>query len=221
MQRFALAAQRRVETGKGVARKLRAEGRIPAILYGENQDPVPLTLGRRDVSLFLQGHEGHHFLVDLSVEGDQTGQTLTVLQDLQVDPVDRTLLHVDFRRVDPDKPIRTTIPIHVRGLAIGVREGGIHQQLLRELEVEALPAEMPEYVEIDVSALKIGDSLHVRDIHLEGAKVDVLTDGDRAISTIGAPKLTVEAVEVAEAAAEGEEGVEPTEEPEEGPGKSE
>jgi large subunit ribosomal protein L25 len=208
MQRFALTAETRSQAGKGVARKLRADGKVPAILYGEKKEPVMLTLVRRDFSLLLQSHEGFHFLIDLTVAGDRDEKMLTVLQDLEIDPVSRAVLHADFRRVDPAKPIRTTIPIHITGQSVGVREGGTHQQVLREVEVEALPDEVPENISFDISELRIGDSLHLRDIHAEGMPYTILTEGDRVVSTIVAPRTVTEAAGAVEEAEITEEGAE-------------
>lgn len=202
MQRFALTAETRSEAGKGVARKLRAAGKVPAILYGEKKEPVMLSLVRRDFSLLLQGHDGFHFLIDLTVSGDTEEKMLTVLQDLDIDPVNRVVLHADFRRVDPKKPIRTNIPVQVTGLSVGVRDGGTHQQVLREVEVEALPDDVPEHISADITELRIGDSLHLRDIQAEGLAYSILTEGDRVVSTIVAPRTVIEEAEEAE---EGEE----------------
>jgi len=201
MQRFALAAECRQTAGKGAARKIRAQGKIPAILYGEKKDPLPLAVSRRDLSMLLQSHEGVHLLVDLSVEGARGEKTLAVVHDLDIDPVNRVLLHADFLRVDPNKPIRTTIPLHLTGLPVGVREGGVHQHVLRELEVEALPTDMPEFIEHDIATLRMGDSLHVSDLIKEGTPYAIITEAQRVISTILAPRLVE--VEAAEAPVEG------------------
>jgi len=223
MQRIALNAESRDATGKGVARKLRAVGQIPAILYGEAKPPQPLAMDRRALALTLQGAEGYHLLVDLSVGGSHSEETLAVLQDLSVDPVSQTILHADFRRVDAKKPIRTNIPIHVTGIAVGVKiGGGIHQQVLRELEVEALPSDVPEHVEIDITHLGIGDSIHVSDLVGDERPYTILTESDRVISSILAPKLVEEEVKPEEEAVEGEEvTAEGEEKAEEGEEKSE
>ena len=208
MQRFALTAETRSQAGKGFARKLRAAGKVPAILYGEKTEPVMLSVARRDFSLLLQGHDGFHFLIDLTVAGEREEKMLTVLQDLEIDSVSRVLLHADFRRVDPNKPIRTTIPVHITGQAVGVRDGGTHQQVLREVEVEALPDEVPENISADISELRIGDSLHLREIHAEGMPYTILTEGDRVVSTIVAPRTVTEAAEAEEGEEITEEGAE-------------
>ena len=195
MQRFALSAESRKTVGKGPARRMRAEGRIPAILYGESKEAVSLSLDRREISMLLRRHEGHHLLLDLTVTGDGGETTLAMLRETAVDPVNRTLLHADFLRVDPNKPIRTTVPLHVTGMAQGVREGGVHQHVQRELEVEALPAQIPEYIEIDISHLHIGESIHVSDIDVSGKPFSIVTERERVVSSILAPKLVLETVE--------------------------
>lgn len=211
MERFALSAESRNAVGKGPARRMRAEGRIPGILYGLAKETVSLSLDRREISMLLRRHEGLHMLLDLTVSGDSGEATLAMLHRTDVDPVNRTLLHADFLRVDPNKPIHTTVPLHVTGMAQGVREGGVHQHVLREVEVEALPAEIPEFIEINIAHLHIGDSIHISDVDVEGKPYKIVTEAERVISTILAPKLTLEATEegaagegVAEGAAEGE-----------------
>lgn len=192
MQKVDLKAECRQGNGKGAARKLRAAGTIPGVLYGGDRDPLPIALNRRDLALIMQGHEGHHLLVQLSVEGANPETTLAFLQDLAVNPVSQMLDHADFRRVDPDKPIRTTVPVHVHGQPAGVRLGGVHQHVLREVEIEATPISLPERIDVDISNLGIGDSLHVSDLLKEGIPYTILTPGDRVISSVHVPRQVAE-----------------------------
>ena len=201
MKIIELTAQSRSDTGKGVARKLRDKGEIPAILYGLGSDPVPLSVVRRDLALLLQSQHSHHLLLNLKVEGDQSETSLALLHQLELDPVRNNLIHADFMRVDRNKPIQTTVPVTLEGTPVGVRNGGVEQFVLREIEVEALPDQIPEEIRIDASGLDIGDSLHVSDLSEEGKPYTILTDPERAIATVLAPKLTTEREEEA---AEGE-----------------
>ncbi len=193
MQKVDLKAECRTAEGKGAARKLRAVGSIPGVLYGGDREPLPITLNRRDLALIMQSHEGHHLLVQLAVEGSTPETALAFLQALDVNPVSQMLDHADFRRVDPEKPIRTTIPIHVSGQPAGVRLGGVHQHVLREVEIEATPVNIPERLDADITHLGIGDSLHVSDLVKEGAPFAILTPGDRVISSVHMPRLATEA----------------------------
>jgi large subunit ribosomal protein L25 len=190
MQRFELSAQSRNDTGKGVARKLRAAGQIPAILYGAENEPLPIAVDRREITMLLRHHEGLHMLVDLQVEGEKTERSLTMIQDVAIDPVNRMLLHADFWRVDANKKMRTMVPIHPVGAPIGVKEGGVLQHLTREIEVEATPADLPEVVEVDISNLHVGESIHVSDLSDGESPYTILTEGDRVISTITVAKLS-------------------------------
>lgn len=203
MQIVELSAQSRSDTGKGVARKLRAEGRIPGILYGAKADPLPLSLVRRDLAMLLQGHEGQHLLLNLKIEGSSSETTLALLHQLELDPIRNSLIHADFLRVDRNKPIHTTVPLVLEGSPIGVRNGGIEQFVLREVEVEALPNEIPEEIRLNTAHLDIGDSVHVSDLHDEGKPYKILTDPDRVIASVLAPKLST--------SVEGETPVEATE----------
>lgn len=209
MQRIGLTAETRCANGKGGARKLRMAGQLPAVLYGEQKDPQPLAVNRHEFALKLQRQEGLHLLVELVVSGAQQEETLAMIKDIDIDPISRKIVHVDFVRVNPDKPIRTTLPIVTTGLPIGVRNGGVLQQVLRELDVEALPKLIPEHVEIDVSNLEIGDSLHVSDLDSESLSFAILSESERAIATVLAPKLsTASSDEEEESAGEEEEAEE-------------
>lgn len=196
MKKVDLQAQPRQETGKGAARKLRAQGYIPAILYGGDKPPMSISLPRRELALVMQGHEGRHLLVDLTVEDKGQGgdQSLAFLQELDVNPVSQIIEHADFWRVDATKPIHTTIPVHVTGLPIGVRQGGVLQQVIREIDIEALPIDIPEHIDVDVSSLVMGQSVHVSDLVYEGMAFTILTPADRVVSGVHAPRaITVEA----------------------------
>jgi large subunit ribosomal protein L25 len=191
MRRVALKTDIRKATGKGVARKLRATGMIPAVLYGQEKSPVSLSLSARELVMTLRAGEGHHLLVDLTVNGEEDQNTLAMLQEIKLHPVHQTLLHADFMRIDSNKPIRTTVPIHVTGQPVGVRLGGVHQQILREVEVEAIPDKIPAHINVDISSLAIGQSLHVQDLEI-CEDYTILTEKERAISSVLAPKLMAE-----------------------------
>jgi len=216
----ALSVEVREHTGKGMGRRLRAGGRIPAILYGRGRESVPISLDPRLLEKLLATSDaGMNTLIDLAVAGrsDLAGRVVLV-KELQRHPVRGSLLHADFYEVDLTKTIAVSVPIHVVGTAAGVAlDGGILDQALRELEIECLPRAIPDQIDVDVSALMIGQSIHVRELSLpEGVKL--LSDPDLSVVSVVAPAAEivpeVAAAEVApevegEAPAEGAEGEAP------------
>jgi large subunit ribosomal protein L25 len=204
----ALVAEPRDATGKGAARRLRAAGRIPAVVYGRGAESKAISVDPGALlKLLHDSGAGMNTLIDLSVDG--TTQTVLV-KELQRDPVRGRPLHTDFYLVELDKTVEVSVPIHLVGRAAGVELGGIVDHPLRELELECLPRAIPEGVEVDVSALEIGQSIHVRDLELPQG-VSVLTDENLAVASVIAPtvveeEVPEEEVEAEEAAAEAEEG---------------
>ena len=204
-----LSVETREGTGKGVARKLRAAGRIPGNCYGTKMtqnisvDPKALTY------LIKNSASGLNTLIDLKVEGggDFDGKKV-LLKELQSDPVSNDLLHADFFAVDLTNTIDVAVPIHTTGIPAGVSlEGGIFDQVLREIHLECLPDSIPEEISIDVSELDIGMSIHVRDLELPTG-VKLLSDGDLSVASVLAPKAIEEEVPVEEVEGEQEEGAE-------------
>jgi len=196
----ALSVEVREHTGKGTGRKLRAGGRIPAILYGRGRESVPISVDPRLLEKLLATSDaGMNTLIDLAVAGrsDLAGKVVLV-KELQRHPVKGSLLHADLYEVDLTKTIEVSVPIHVVGTATGVAlEGGILDQALRELLIECLPRAIPDQIDVDVSALTIGQSIHVRDLVLpEGVKL--MSDPDLSVVSVVAPAAEI----VPEAAAE-------------------
>jgi large subunit ribosomal protein L25 len=212
----ALVAEVREATGKGVARRLRAAGRIPAVVYGRGVESEAISVDPSALQRLLQGSgAGMNTLIELSVDG----KTRTVLvKELQRDPVRGRPLHSDFYLVELDKKVEVSVPIHLLGRPPGVELGGILDHPLREIELECLPRAIPESVDLDVSGLEIGQSIHVRDLELpEG--VSVRTDGNLAVASVITPVVVEEPV-AEEAVAEGEEAVAEGEEAEAAPAES-
>ena len=207
MTTVALAAQSRIETGKGVARSLRRQALIPAVFYGPEVDPVPLILQSRDLEKLITTGAGENILIDLNIEdGKSTQSHRAMIREIQVDPVKQNILHVDLYAISMDKKISVEVPITLTGTALGVsEEGGILQQVSRTLEISCLPDRIPEAFELEVTALAIGDSLHVSDLEIpEG--VDVLAEDELTIASV-VPPTKVEEIEpeVLEEEEEGEE----------------
>jgi large subunit ribosomal protein L25 len=204
---FALGVELRKEHGKGVARKLRAAGRIPAVCYRRNAEPVPVSLDPKELDLLLRNaSSGINTLIDLKVTGggDFDGRQVLV-KELQRDPISGAYLHADLYAVDLQQKIHVSVPINLTGTSIGVSlGGGVLDYATRELDVECLPNAIPEEFTIDVSEIEIGQSLHVRDIVVP-ENVEVLNDPDVTVMSVVAP-VAIEEEAPAEEEEEGEEG---------------
>jgi large subunit ribosomal protein L25 len=204
-----LTVELRAGRGKGVARKLRAAGRIPAVVYGRGRDTQPVTVDPAALSKLLHAsHSGMNTLIDLSVAGRTS---VVLVRDIQKDPVSGRWVHADLYEVDLSRTIQVEVPLHLVGKPAGIELGGILDHPLREVTVECLPRAIPDSIDVDVSALGIGDSIHVRDLVLpEGARI--LSDPDLAVASVVLPKAEEERVaeavpaEGAEAAAPAAEG---------------
>jgi large subunit ribosomal protein L25 len=201
-----LEAERRDDHGKGVARKLRAAGRVPAVFYGHDQDTVPLSIDAREMFHVLHSAGGSNVLLDLIVDGKPH---LAMPREIQRDYIHNTLIHVDFLAVSRTEKIAVDVPVIEVGDSIGIKEGGVVEHHLRDLRVESLPQDVPEQIEVDITDLNIGDMIHVRDVVVpEG--VTILTNPDDAVLSVITPAaLRVEA----ELGLPGEEVPEAEEEP--------
>jgi large subunit ribosomal protein L25 len=193
MEKITLTAQVREKAGKGVARSLRRNSMIPAVLYSHGKS-LPISMGDKEVTQVLNTEGGEHALITLKLDGakDQANR-MALIKDYQVDPIRGALIHVDLMEVAMNEKVRIPVAVHITGSAAGVKEGGILQAGLRTLEVECLPTQIPDSINIDISALKINESVHVRDITVaEGIRI--LTEGDATVATIQ-PPISVEKLE--------------------------
>jgi len=199
MERLVLTAELREGRGKGSARKLRAKGLIPAILYGPRTQPIPLTVSRKELTKALRTEAGGNVLIDLEIkDGDLPSRKVVMLKEVQYDYLGKEILHTDFYEVAMDVMITVEVPIHLVGRPEGAKLGGILDQIRRVVEIQCLPGDIPNSIEVDVSSLKIGDSIHISDIKFEKGKI--LTDPEETIATVLAP--IVEEKKVEEVAAE-------------------
>jgi large subunit ribosomal protein L25 len=202
----------RTTTGNGPARRLRMSGQIPAVLYGPNTKPVLLSVNNSDLELvFKKGGIGQLILNLVIQKNGETTTMPAMIKELQTHPVSRNFIHVDFYEIKMDQKITAKIPVVTTGKAKGVEVGGILQIIRRELEVECLPLAVPESIEIDITDLDIGDSIHVGQIHIEG-EVEFLEEDDYTVVTVLSPKMEEEPEEEEEAEeedAEKEEGETP------------
>lgn len=197
-----LDAEPRADAGKGFARKLRSQGQIPAVIYGRGREPQPLSLNARDLDKLLEHIVAESTVIEVKV-GDDTSKTL--IREIQRHPYKRQILHVDFQALVAGEKVVVNIPIVLMGIPEGVRlGGGVLDQTLRELEIRVDPSDIPNHIEVDVTNLIIGDSLHVSDITVP-AGVEVLDDPEGSVCVCAAPRAVIEEVAAPEAA-EGEAG---------------
>jgi large subunit ribosomal protein L25 len=193
----------RTQSGKGSARKARALGKCPAVLYGHKQAPVSLTIDPLLLIKSLDKERKRNTVFSLSVASDGKSEDVTaMIRDVQVHPLSRAVVHVDFIRVSLDEEIKVLVPLHLKGTAVGTVNGGNLHQSMHELPVAAKPQAIPSRIELDVSALNIGDALHASDIKL-GEGVRVLLDPKEAVASVVAPRAEKEAEAAAAVPAEG------------------
>jgi len=198
-----LKAERRSATGRSAARKLKARGVVPAVIYGAKDKPQPLQLSERDINAMLSHASGENILVELEIDGDQSGR-LALVQEIQHSPVRGDVLHIDFHAVSMDEKIHAEVPVETIGTANGVKNfGGLLEQNLRALAIECLPRDLPDRIVVDVSALNIGDSIHVRDLQLPPG-VTTRMQPDLTAFSVLAPAVEEEPVAAVATAAEPE-----------------
>ena len=198
MKTIPIQAEIRERIGKGGARSARREGRIPAVLYGQGKS-FHLSLDRREFVKVLNEAHGENVIFDVTIPGESPLKSIA--REVQHDPLSRSAIHVDFQHIDLTKKIHVSIAVHLLGEPEGVRNyGGILEHVSRELAVSCLPADIPASIDIDVSEMMIGDSVHVSDITPEN--YEFLVEGSQVIAHVAAP--TVEKVTEEEEAAEGE-----------------
>ena len=197
-----LRAEPRPSAGKGIARKLRAAGKVPAVLYGRGTEPTPLAVEQLALRRAFKTEAGRNVLIDLELDGETF---LTLARELQRDPLRGTIIHVDFLRIARDVAIEVDVPVHVAGESPGVKEGGVIEHHLWSVRVSCLPQNVPSNLEADVSKMIIGDMLRVGDLTVpEG--VSILTDPNDAVLGVVVPQILKVEEEVP--AAEAVEGVE-------------
>lgn len=202
MEFIEVNANIRTATGNGPARALRREGRIPAILYGTATDPVSLSVDIRELQQAFKAGSSGQMLLNLVIHDREPYTKKVIVKELQTHPTSEALLHADFYEIDMNRQISVNVPIVPVGKSKGVEEGGLLQSIRREVEVFCLPDRIPSAIEVDVTDLEIGDSLHVNEISLpEG--VEVYADTDFTILTVVSAKVTIEEPE-AEGLEEGE-----------------
>jgi large subunit ribosomal protein L25 len=183
MQNFKIEGQVREGRGKGPARRVRTTGMVPAVLYGNKKDAISLTVDAKQVAKILRSETGHNTIFTVSVANG--GDEKAMVRDWQVDPVSGKLLHVDLFRIAMDVRMRVMVPVHTFGEAQGVKlQGGVFETVTREVEVECLPADIPEEFRVDITDMMIGKQLRAADLPFDPAKIKLVTDPIRVIAHV-------------------------------------
>ncbi len=206
MEIHKLNASIRTSSGKGIARTLRREGKLPAVLYGSDIESVSLAVDTHDIELLLNKISYSQALINLRVENGQSFERMVMIKEIQADPISQKYLHLDFYEIKMDRKITTTVPIEITGVSKGVEAGGTLQIIRRELDVVCLPSEIPDSIVIDITELDMGDSVHVEDIRPKG-DIEIPFEVNFTVATVVSPKAVSEEAEE-EAGEEAEEGEE-------------
>lgn len=202
METVELAAEERGTSGKAVARRLRLAGRLPAVFYGPRRVAVPITVDAHEFAQRVSGLEGAH-LIRFQSTSESVRDRIALVKDTQFHPVTGSVLHADFYEVDLTQKLRVRSPLHFVGKAVGVALGGILQPVRRDIEVECLPKQIPDFINVDVTSLGIHDAIHVSQLQLPDGVLAIF-DQDFAVVTVLAPSVEEVRAEVAvEGAAEG------------------
>jgi large subunit ribosomal protein L25 len=205
MAEIFLDAELRQEVGKGKVKDIREKGFIPAVVYAEGKSAVTIKVLHSELLRLVHHHRIESVVINLRIKDDKRKSRACVVKEIQYDPVHSDIVHVDFNEVSLTKLIKVNVPVVAKGEPAGVKqEGGSLEQILWEIEVECFPTDIPKEIEVDVSALKIGDSIHIKDLILS-AKIKVLNDPSSVVIAVAEPMKE----EVTAAPLEGEEVQEP------------
>lgn len=183
MERYKLEVETRNKTGKGAARRIRRQGLIPGVVYGKSRNSQPLTVNPGE----LQEKLNSNAIIDLTiVDKDEEDEETVMIKDYQKDVIKGNIIHVDFQQISMDEKITVNVPVNIIGSSPGVQEGGVLQQLMREVEIDAYPGDIPDEIDLDISELDMGDSLQVSDLQVAG-DIDIVNSLDDVIVTVVAP----------------------------------
>src|SRR5712691_3452282 len=204
-ERIRLEVQQREERGSRESRRLRKDGLIPGVLYGQGKKPHPISVRERELRRVLTGDHGLHAILDVVLDGQTTTHS-SILKDYQVDPIRGKIEHFDLQEVRLDETIQSSVVVELVGESLGTKAGGVLSQVTREVNVEALPLEVPDRLELDVSAMEIGDTLRLSDLPAREG-VTFLDDPETVLATVTVPtKIEEPEPEELEEGEEGEEG---------------
>ncbi|MDX1646340.1 MAG: 50S ribosomal protein L25/general stress protein Ctc [Longimicrobiales bacterium] len=210
-----LTAEAREGTGKGAARKLRQNGKIPAVVYGRDADTLHLTLDTLEAEHLFRRISVDNTIVELALDGEKE-PIQTLVREIQTHPWKANLLHVDFYRIEAGVAVDVDVPVHLVGTPVGVKMGGgVLEQVIHDLPIRCIPSKIPEVIEVDVTEMDVNDVLHIYDLEFEEG-VEVTIPGERTICSVSIPRALDEILEAEEEALEEAEALEEGEEPVEG-----
>ena len=189
MEKIILLAEKRQQLGKNASRRVRSSGKIPAVVYGRGMETASVSVDPKEINQILRSEKGHNTIFELSLDSKTTD---VLIKDYQLDPVEGELLHADFQSVSMDREMAFDVPVRAVGTAAGTIEGGILDTVLREIQVECLPGDVPDHIQADVSALEIGDSIRIANLQIEVAGVKVLSNPDLVVFTVVPPHVEIE-----------------------------
>lgn len=212
-----LSATRREGTGKGVARKLRAAGQVPAVVYGKDMEAVSLSVDAHAAEHLFQGISVASTIVDLKIKGERK-PLQTLVREVQTHPYRPELIHIDFYRIQKGVAVEVEVPLNLEGTPEGVRNGGTLEQVFHVIPVKCIPSKIPEAITVDVTGLNIGDALHAYDLEID-EDLELLMDADRTLASVAAPRAEEEVVEEEVLAGEELEAAEPVAAEAEGEGE--
>lgn len=207
MEQLELQATLRKTVGNSPARSLRRSGQIPAVLYGRKTDPILLSVSVKSLENVLKQGNVFQIILNLVIQNGKKITKPTMIKELQTHPVTGNFIHIDFYEIDMKRQIKVMVPVVTRGQSVGVENGGMLNIVRRELELLCLPGDIPDAVEIDITELDIGDSIHIEDIPL-GENIEIAVDVNFTVVTVLSPKVEEEAIEEEEAELEGAEAEE-------------
>jgi large subunit ribosomal protein L25 len=195
-QQAKLTAQKRTLIGRNAIKKIKTNGMVPGVIYGSNQEPVNLQINGRELLNLLSRASGENILVELEIQdGSEKQNALAMIQEVQHNPLQREIVHVDFHAVSAHETISAEVPIETVGEAVGAKmHGGLLEHILRYLEVECLPGDLPQVIQVDVTNLDIGQSIHVRELNLPSG-VEAITDPEQTVVAVVESRVEEEVVE--------------------------
>ncbi len=198
MEQLVLNIELREKVGKGVSRRLRNEGMVPAVVYGKGMEPVPAAVSAKELASAIAGEGGRNHIITLKGDKSLDGK-LVIVSDLLRDCLKGSLLHVDLHKINLEEKVKVPVPVNLTGTSIGVKEGGMLDFAMHAIEIECFATQIPEHIDVDVTDLEIGDSFHVGDVVVP-AGMKVLNDPKATVvSILGKAKEEVAPVETAEA----------------------
>jgi large subunit ribosomal protein L25 len=201
METNVLKAFTREESGKGPARRLRQKGLAPAVFYGPKAESIPISVQAADFLKIIRDGQENKFIKLLIDNQGKVSEKLSMIKEFQLEPLSRKMLHADFYEISMDHKLTMDVPIHFKGQPVGIEDGGELLHVKRDVKISCLPGDLPEFIEVDISHLKIGDSIKIQDIHC-GEHITILDQADTAIAIVSASKVAAETDKTEEGAAE-------------------